>query len=197
MAHKCFISFKMEDEYYKKKIQEECVEEIIDKSLKKPIDSKNEDYIMKEIRSKHLTDSTVTIFLIGKESSEKAINNDKIYIKRELQASLYNGEANNRNGIVGVVLPNMYEPIYKGKKQCIKCGLTHNYININDSTVIKEFSYNYYIPKNNDKCGWSEEERYCVLVKWDDFIKNPDEYINLAFSKRESKISEKIKVYPK
>lgn len=56
---------------------------------------------------------------------------------------------------------------------------THNAVKINDQTVIKEFSYNYYIP--NDKCAWSFDDHYCVLVKWDDFIKAPNNYIDDAF----------------
>ena len=68
MGHKCFISFKKEDEAYKKAIQS-WVDinkvDMIDKSLNTPIDSDNEDYIMRKIREDYLSDSTVTIFLIG------------------------------------------------------------------------------------------------------------------------------------
>ena len=67
-------------------------------------------------------------------------------------------------------------------------------VNIGDDTVISEFSFNYYIP--NGKCSHSEEERYCVLVKWDDFFRSPESYIELAFQKRESSIAEKTKVRP-
>ena len=197
MLHKCFISFKMEDEYYKKILEKILEGRIINKSLDKVIVSEKEEYIMKKIRSDYLYDSTVTIFLIGKYSSENLKDNDQTYIKRELQASLYNGEKNTRNGILGLVLPEMYEKIYTGKKTCTNCGSTHNYVNINGNTVIKEFSYNYYLPKNNNKCGWTEDDRYCTLSKWDDFIKNPNKYIDQAFEKRKSKISEKIIVYPK
>ena len=53
MGHKCFISFKKEDEYYKKKIQswvDDNKVDMIDKSLNTPIDSNNENYIMRKIR---------------------------------------------------------------------------------------------------------------------------------------------------
>lgn len=87
----------------------------------------------------------------------------------------------------------MYDKIFTGKYECDKCGSQHNGVRINDGTVVKEFSYNYYIPKDTG-CSWSEEERYSVLVKWDDFIKSSELYINQAFEKRSAPISKKTKV---
>ena len=194
MSHKCFISFKTEDKKYKKYIQEDLKIDMIDKSLNTPINSTDEDYIMRKIREDHLSDSTVTIHLIGEYSAENLLYENQAYIKRELQASLYNGENNTKNGILGIVLPNMYDKIFKGSEVCSVCGKSHNIVCINDSTVVKEFSYNYYIPK--DGCSWSEEDRFCVLVKWNDFVKNPELYINKAFDKRSSLISAKTKVRP-
>jgi len=198
MAHRVFISFKTEDKSYKKYIQNNLGVDMIDKSLDEAIDSEDEDYIMRKIREDYLSDSTVTIFLIGEQSSENRGEDEQKFIKRELQASLYNGKANSRNGILGIVLPNMYEKIYTGSGNCATCGNSHNYVSINNETVIKEFSYNYYIPHN--KCAWSEDDRYCVLVKWDDFKKDAntaENFINLAFDKRKHPIAEKVKVYPK
>ncbi len=194
MSHKCFISFKTEDKKYKRYIQEDLKIDMIDKSLNTPINSTDEDYIMRKIREDYLSDSTVTIHLIGEYSAENLLYENQAYIKRELQASLYNGENNTKNGILGIVLPNMYDKIFKGSEVCSVCGKSHNIVCINDSTVVKEFSYNYYIPK--DGCSWSEEDRFCVLVKWNDFVKNPELYINKAFDKRSSLISAKTKVRP-
>ena len=194
--HTCFISFKTEDGRYKKAIKEAFGDKLIDKSLNKAIDSDDEDYIMRQIREKHLSSSTVTIFLIGTKCSENQGEEEQTFIKRELQASLYNGKDNPRNGILGVVLPSMYDNIYKGSYICSKCGKTHNCVCINDSTVIKEFSANYYV-KPHEGCGWTEDQRYCVLVKWDDFVSDPETYINKAYDKRSSDIASKVKVYPK
>lgn len=194
MSHKCFISFKTEDKEYKRYIQEDLKIDMIDKSLNTPINSTDEDYIMRKIREDYLSDSTVTIHLIGEYSAENSLYENQAYIKRELQASLYNGENNTKNGILGIVLPNMYDKIFKGSEVCSVCGKSHNIVCINDSTVVKEFSYNYYIPK--DGCSWSEEDRFCVLVKWNDFVENPELYINKAFDKRSSLISAKTKVRP-
>ncbi len=198
MAHKVYISFKKEDEDYKIYIQRNLDVDMIDKSLNERIDSEDEDYIMRRIREDYLSDSTVTIFLIGLHSSEDEGKEEQVYIKRELQASLYNGSGNTRNGILGVVLPGMENKIYKDPYTCVVCGRTHNCVNINDNTTIKEFSKNYYIESTaEEKCCWSEEERYCVLVRWRDFVKDAERYINQAYSKRADPIAQKVKVYPK
>lgn len=67
--------------------------------------------------------------------------------------------------------------IYK-HLSCSICGNTTDDLQLIKSTI-KEFSYNYYIP--NDKCAHSEDDRYCVLVKWDDFVTNPEKYIVESF----------------
>lgn len=196
-THKCFISFKKEDDYYKGLLVTKYSDQMIDKSLKEPINSEDEDYIMRKIREEHLADSTVTIVLIGSYSNENLGYEEQKYIKRELQASLYDGDGNTRNGILGIVLPSMTSSVYKGTYRCYTCGDNHNYVTIDDTTVIKEFSKNYYIDNPSAKCCWQEEDRYCVLVKWEDFVNNPQEYIQKAYDKRSAEISEKVTVYPK
>jgi len=194
MTHKCFISFKTADKEYKKYIQDNLNIDMIDKSLDEPINSYDEDYIMQVIRRDYLSDSTVTIFLIGSMSSENLGWEQQRFIKKELQASLYHGQENTQSGILGVVLPSMYNSIFGGSGICSNCGNSHNYVYINDATVIKEFSYNYYIPHN--KCAWTEDDRFCVLVKWEDFVNNPELYIDQTYNKRANPISDKTKVRP-
>lgn len=194
MGHKCYISFKTEDKPYKEALQNLPNIDLIDKSLNERIDSYDEEYIMQKIRSDYLADSTVTIFLIGKYSAENLGKEEQKFIKRELQASLYNSEKSPRSGILGIVLPSMKGEIFRGEYICSKCNNPHNGVYINDSTVIKEFRYNYYIP--NNKCYHTEEERYCILVSWNQFITNPNAYIDKAFEKRAEKIANKVKVYP-
>ncbi len=199
MGHKCFISFKKEDEVYKKAIQswvDNNKVDMIDKSLNTPIESDDEDYIMRKIREDYLSDSTVTIFLIGSHCSENLGWEEQKYIKRELQASLYNGTGNTRNGILGVVLPHMFGEIYKGTQPCLICHGNHNIVDITDRTVIKEFGRNYYL-NNHGKCAYSESDRYCILVKWEDFKKSPNIYIEQAFNKRSQPIANEVIVRPK
>lgn len=193
MRRKCFISCKTEDFDYKEEIQGLDID-MIDKSLNNAIDSDDEDYIMKKIREDYLSDSTVTIHLIGLYSSENLGWEEQVYIKRELQASLYDGQGNTRNGILGIVLPEMYESIFGGQLVCQKCGSNHQIVRIDTTTTVSEFFYNYYIP--NNKCAHAEDDRYCVLAKWNDFVIDPGKYIEMAFAKREHEISKKVKVRP-
>ena len=199
MGHKCYISFKTEDSWYKREIQKWSANEKVDmkdKSLNTPLNSDDEDYIMRKIREDYLSDSTVTIFLIGAQSAETLGWKEQKFIKRELQASLYNSEGNTRNGILGVVLPSMYDSIYKGQHICSICGKSHNTVAINDATTIKEFSKNYYL-NNHGKCAYDEDDRFCILVKWDDFKCNPNAYIEQAFNKRNHPIASEVIVRPK
>jgi len=197
MGHKCFISFKHTAIKYKEAIQELNID-MIDKSLNDPINSENEDYIMQKIREDHLSDSTVTICLICDRYAENLhpYQADQTYVKRELQASLYNGKGNTRNGVLGIVLPAMTDRVYKGSYTCSTCGKKHLYVAIEDATTIKEFSYNYYPPLDDGKCAYADEDHYCVLVKWQDFINNPDKYIDQAFDKRTAPIAYKVRVRP-
>ena len=110
MKHKCYISFKTEDKSYKKTIQDNLDIDMIDKSLNEAINSDDDDYILRKIREDYLADSTVTIFLIGNHSAEALGEYEQRFIKRELQASLYNGAGNTRNGVLGVVLPDYSKP---------------------------------------------------------------------------------------
>ena len=108
MGHKCFVSFKKEDIDYKNELVELFAkEDIIDKTLDREIQSEDGDYIMQVIREDYLKDSTVTICLIGTHSSENEGydywgRHKNYFIIRELQASLYNGKNNTRNGVLGV-----------------------------------------------------------------------------------------------
>lgn len=198
MAHKCFISYKKEDlEYRDHLLKIFRSTEVINKSLDRTINSDNGDYVMQVIRDDYLKDSTVTIFLIGEHSSENEGTDwqgDKNYfIKRELQASLYNGTGNTRSGILGVVLPNMYDAIYRGTYTCSECGGTHTWVALSDGTVIREFRVNYYMEPHIG-CAWTEDDRYCVLVKWDEFLDNMEYYIECAFQKRTSDAAKKVKI---
>ncbi len=194
MGHKCFISFKTEDAEYKRIIQEQLNIDMVDKSLDVPINSENEDYIMRKIREDYLSDSTVTIHLIGLNSAENLGEYEQRYIKRELQSSLFNGEGNTRNGLLGVVLPEAVPRIYGGVHTC-SCGKNYQHVAINDGTVVREFSHNFYIDRENT-CHWTEEDRYAVLVPWDVFVKNPNSFIDQAFDKRFHEISNRVTVRP-
>jgi hypothetical protein len=194
MAHKVYISFKTEDMEYKEAISGLPTIDYIDKSLTVPIASADQNYIMQRIRSDYLYDSTVTIFLIGDFSAENLGQSEQYYIKKELQASLYTSQGYGKNGVLGVVLPSMQNRVFRASDNCITCGGTHNTVSINGSTVVSEFSYNYYIP--HGKCSWAENDRYCVLSTWENFTADPNGWIDEAFDKRSEPIASKTKVRP-
>lgn len=196
MNNKCFISFKKEDLYYKDQILKKLgVEKITGKALNEWIDSEDIDYIMQVIREKYMKNTSITIFLIGEHSSEKEgvdWNGDKnAFIKRELQATLYDGKGFKRSALLGVVLPSMENKVYKGKYTCDCCGNQHNHVAINDDTVIKEFSANYYLKKDGG-CCYLESGRFCVLVRYSDFMNDPDKYLEAAFNKLSQPISKEV-----
>jgi hypothetical protein len=194
MGRKVYISFKTEDIDYKSAIQALPNLDYVDKSLNSPIQSNDENYIMRVIREDYLHDSTVTIFLIGTRSAETLGSYEQRFIKRELQASLTTSASSLKSGILGIVLPSMMDSVFGGKYSCTTCGGTHNSVEITDATVVSEFSYNYYIP--NNKCFHNEDDRYCVLVSWADFISNPEIHIEAAYLKRSAPIASQTRVRP-
>lgn len=71
MSHRCFISFKKEDEVYKDRIIAKLGKErIVGKALDRPINSENLEYVMQRIREDYMKGTAVTLFLIGEHSSE-------------------------------------------------------------------------------------------------------------------------------
>ena len=64
------------------------------------IDSTNTDYVMSKIRERFLSDSTVTIVLIGQCTWARR------YVDWEIQSSLRRGEYTTPNGLLGVKLPS-------------------------------------------------------------------------------------------
>ena len=199
MSHKCFISFKKEDKYYRNKILYKLGQEDVPvKFLDRWIDSEDSDYILQEIRDGYLADTTVTLFLIGAHSKEndgvdEYGRDNNFFIKRELQASLFDGRGNTRSGIVGIVLPEKENAIFTGNYTCSICGESHFTAIVDDSTVVREFSCNYFIrPKPG--CCWKEEDRYCVLTTYSQFLTDPDRYIDLAYDKRYSEVAQKIRL---
>ncbi|WIB77022.1 TIR domain-containing protein [Curtobacterium sp. MCPF17_002] len=194
MGHKVYISFKTEDSAYKEQIQSWSHLDYVDKSLNEAIQSNDQDYILRTIREDYLRDSTVTIFIIGQHSAESAGPIEQYFIKRELQASLFDGQGNTKSGLLGVVVPEFEASIFGGGQRCETCNGVHTLVKLNDSTVVKEFSYNYFLPQ--ERCAWTEDDRYCVLVRWNEFRADPNRWIDMAFDKRSSIAATRTRVRP-
>jgi len=107
VRHKCFVSYHHADE--------DEVETFIDsfESVFIPrvlgisdedvdlIDSTDTDYVMDQIREKYLTDSTVTVVLVGKCTWARR------YVDWEVYSSLRNDKLNRRSGLVAITLPSI------------------------------------------------------------------------------------------
>lgn len=173
--HRCYVSYKTEDSLYALKVL--C---LVPGAFIKP-DARlvcyEDDVVLEDIREKILEGSDITIHLIGACSAERLGHDEQRFIKRELQVSLCKAKEGLRSGVLGIVLPEAFEAVFKGTYLCPECGEPHERIVIDDSTATAEFSRNY-------RCGCRGESGYCMLVPWDDFITEPDKYIERAFIRR-------------
>lgn len=111
VRHKCFISYHHADQnavnqfvrdfdhdidcFIARGLGEEMTDDIID--------STNTDYVMSQIRKRFLSESTVTLVLLGKCTWARR------YVDWEIQSSLRRGETTIPNGLLGIKLPS-YAP---------------------------------------------------------------------------------------
>lgn len=65
------------------------------------IQSDDKDYIMRQIREKYLSDSTVTIVMIGKCTWARK------YVDWEIASTLRNDPVNKRSGLMAIALPSI------------------------------------------------------------------------------------------
>jgi hypothetical protein len=102
MAHKVFVSFHHANDQAKAdhlKTKHGNDNTLIDRSLDAEIESDNDDYILGQIRTNHLKGSTVTIVLIGSETSGRK------WVDWEIYSSLRPYGSHKRNGLLGIYLP--------------------------------------------------------------------------------------------
>ena len=106
--HKCFISYHHDDQsevdaFLKTFADERHV--FIPRALgvmaNDIIDSDDKDYVMRRIRELYLTDSTVTIVLVGKCTWARR------YVDWEIASTLRNDTNNKRSGLLAINLPSM------------------------------------------------------------------------------------------
>lgn len=104
--HKCFISYHQRDEDEVRTFIEDYSDVFIAKVLGVSdeddfIDSTNTDYVLRRIREKYLTDSTVTLVMVGRCTWARK------YVDWEIAATLRNDPRNKRSGLLGVTLPSV------------------------------------------------------------------------------------------
>lgn len=180
--HKTFISYhhmneqELKDELIKKFDKEDFLDVSVgDGEIDPDLD---EDKIMDMIRNDYLHDSTVTLVLVGWETSERP------YVNSEIQASLRDTSQNKHNGLLAVIRDDLYDNIYSNGK--CSCGC--------DIRTPNSGYYDKYLPnlvkKNHEyqgnKCHYTDAEVYCSLVKYSLFKLDPEKYINAAFDKRDN-----------
>lgn len=110
--HKVFISFHHDDEYYRKKFEGDFTNEMnpifVNRSVQDgDIDPTfKTDTIRQKIRDDYISDSTVTIILIGPDTWRRK------HVDWEIGYSLTNTNQNNRSGLIGILLPNYRPHLY-------------------------------------------------------------------------------------
>lgn len=104
--HKCFVSYHVADLDEVKAFVESFGEEFIPVTVGVTdedtiINSTDEDYIKAKIREDYLSDSTVTIVLLGENTWGRK------YVDWEISATLRNDPVNKRSGLLVIPLPSM------------------------------------------------------------------------------------------
>jgi len=103
--HQCFISYHQDDETEAEDFIDTYSDVFIAKVLGVSdeddfIGSDDTDYVMRRIRELYLTDSTVTIVLVGKCTWARK------YVDWEIASTLRNDDNNKRSGLLGITLPS-------------------------------------------------------------------------------------------
>lgn len=106
--HKVFISFHHDDDDYRKKFETLIDSISVNRSVQDgDIDPNYKtETIRQSIRDRHISDTTVTIVLIGPNTWRRK------HVDWEIGYSLTNTNQNNRSGLIGILLPN-YEPHFR------------------------------------------------------------------------------------
>ncbi|VEB95724.1 MTH538 TIR-like domain (DUF1863) [Cedecea lapagei] len=179
--HKTFLSYHHANE---QDLKDEIIEvfggeSFIDKSVSDGDISVDvsDDYIMRTIREDYLEDTTVTVVLIGRETAQRP------FVNSEIQASLW---GDNPAGLIGVVRDELWDEVFTqvtcSNADC-NCGINLRRISSG------YYEYLPYLIKANHKMQktvphYTDEEVYCSIVKYSNFISDCEGYINAAFKKR-------------
>lgn len=104
--HKCFVSYHADDMAEVEAFITNFGSEFIPRSVGVTVeddfvDSDDEDYIKRRIREKYLTDSSVTILLLGRCTWARK------FVDWEVSSSLRHDQNNKRNGLLVYPLPSM------------------------------------------------------------------------------------------
>ena len=132
--HKCFISYHGDDWNSVQKFLDDFGDVFIAKALDVTytddiINSTDPEYVMRQVREKYLTDSTVTIVLWGKCTAVRR------YVDMEIASSLRNDPVNKRSGLLGINLKSF------GKANKASDRFKDNWGSDDDSDYAKYITY--------------------------------------------------------
>lgn len=157
------------------------------------------DYTIWNKLRDRIYDSTLTIVMISKGMREFWKEDKNQWIPREISFSLKetsrkdssgNSVTSSTNGLLGIIIPDMTGSYsyFTGTKNCCDSNCTYYNINILFS-ILKNNMFNIKNP-NTKLCAdgsiiYNGDPSYMFCVRWEDFINNPDLYINKAYEIRD------------
>jgi hypothetical protein len=158
--HKVFVAFHSADVEYKDKFEKICKDVIVTRSVQDGDipDGIATETTMQKIRDDYLSDSTVTVVLIGKNTWQRK------YVDWEIYSSLRETKNSFRSGLLGILLPT-YPRSEPGK-------YTHN--------TIPPRLY------DNTNRGDSTKIGYANIYEWIEDPQTIKKIVDEAFSKRDT-----------
>ena len=188
MANNVFVSFRFKDgNVYKEKLDKEFKYnmEIVNYSEDTDRSRLSDDVIKRYLYNK-LRRTSVTIVILTPEAinyKRDIWGNIDDWLYDELRYSLDDREGNRSNAVIAVYTPEaedyVVEKSVNGDVTTIKDF--NNLIRKNMFNVKQQYKYD-----KTSKYYNRDYDHYCSLISWDEFIKNPNKYINIALEKREN-----------
>lgn len=190
-AKKAFISFRHSDGNEKKEDLQKKFKElkyVIDKSESGDHSDKTDDQIWEILKPK-LKDTSITVVIL----TPKAVNYKRNFLGKiddwlydELRYSLEDRENNRTNGVIALYTEEVENSIFSGSDYCSDCEAHHTMVNNFDNLVRKNM-FNVKDEYKYSTCSSynSLEDNYISLISFDDFIENPQKYIDNAIAKRD------------
>lgn len=201
MSYKIFISYKYADSSvesiiegdtpraYVTKLQEDIIgKDNINKGEKDDEDlSLFKDTTIKTKLKEKIKDSSITIVLISPCMKEISKSEKDQWIPWEISYSLRDIYGSEPNGMLGVVLPskyNNYDYFMNNWSGYDADGNLHHvtrYNSENTFNIIQENMFNQINPEikyiDNNKVFFGDS-CYIPMIKWDEFIKDPEKYLD-------------------
>lgn len=211
MGHKVFVSYKYADDSVQNlsSLQNSTVRDYVtemeqllgDNIYKGEPDDQDLSYLSEESLKRHLSDrlrdSSVTVVCISPNMKDLFRPEEEQWIPWEISYSLRETTRTgsdgvkrtcHANGIVAVVLPDRngcYDYYLEPRSCCPSCCTTHKTQTLFE--ILRNNKFNK-LQSSRSTCDkgdtiWHGECSYIEAVKWCDFVRNPNHYIEKAHEK--------------